>query len=299
MNDRKKVIRLAAVLAALALIYIMLITVCPKLSVWSFPKRYNYSSEAVRTPLKEGDSFEQSFVIEFERLNGVDLYMSGAGSDNVVSMDALLEITNGDGNVIASKKITSAYDSTLSTGYKDVLQWGTYKLKLTVNDVGGGKTPSIAPEVLVNPADGSLIFEVGGTGSGSADKLPFTLIYVIFSVMVLLFTWFCDRKKIGDARYPDIAILGVLVLFSLFLVSQYYDLFMIIKSALRMIDSFKSVQYDYSSEATTTETVTVDGQDGSANYVSRGGSIINGTYNSQEGDQPNPYALTEWSTPNP
>lgn len=59
------------------------------------------------------------------------------------------------------------------------------------------------------------------------------------------------------------------------------------------------VQYDYSSEATTTETVTVDGQDGSANYVSRGGSIINGTYNSQEGDQPNPYALTEWSTPNP
>ena len=115
----------------------MLITVCPKLSVWSFPKRYNYSSEAVRTPLKEGDSFEQSFVIEFERLNGVDLYMSGAGSDNVVSMDALLEITDGDGNVIASKKITSAYDSTLSTGYKDVLQWGTYKLKLTVNDLVG------------------------------------------------------------------------------------------------------------------------------------------------------------------
>ena len=256
MNDRKKVIRLAAVLAALALIYIMLITVCPKLSVWSFPKRYNYSSEAVRTPLKEGDSFEQSFVIEFERLNGVDLYMSGAGSDNVVSMDALLEITDGDGNVIASKKITSAYDSTLSTGYKDVLQWGTYKLKLTVNDVGGGKTPSIAPEVLVNPADGSLIFEVRGTGSGSADKLPFTLIYVIFSVMVLLFTWFCDRKKIGDARYPDIAILGVLVLFSLFLVSQYYDLFMIIKSALRMIDSFKSGNFtDYYGYSYTSELV--------------------------------------------
>jgi len=53
------------------------------------------------------------------------------------------------------------------------------------------------------------------------------------------------------------------------------------------------VQYDYSSEATTTETVTVDGQDGSANYVSRGGSIINGTYNSQESNPAYPYTLAE------
>ena len=254
MSDRKKVIRLAAVLAALALIYIMLIAVCPKLSVWSFPKRYNYSSEAVRTPLKAGDSYEQSFVVEFDRINGVDLYMSGAGSDYVVKIDAVLEIMDGDGKVIASKNITSAYDSAISTGYKDVLQWGTYKLKLTVNDVGGGTAPAIAPEVLVNPADGSLIFEVRGTGSGVSDKMPFALIYFVFSVMVLLFTWFCDKKKIGEARYADIAVLGVLVLFSIFLVSQYYDLFMIIKSALRMIDSFKSGNftdyygYSYSSE---------------------------------------------------
>lgn len=36
------------------------------------------------------------------------------------------------------------------------------------------------------------------------------------------------------------------------------------------------VQYDYSGETTTTETVTVDGKDGIANYVNRGGSVVYG-----------------------
>lgn len=42
------------------------------------------------------------------------------------------------------------------------------------------------------------------------------------------------------------------------------------------------MQYDYSSteETTTTETVTVDGKDGVANYANHGGSVVNGTSNS-------------------
>ena len=38
-------------------------------------------------------------------------------------------------------------------------------------------------------------------------------------------------------------------------------------------------QYDYSSEATTTETsrVIVDAEDGNANYIGNDGSIVNGT----------------------
>ena len=37
------------------------------------------------------------------------------------------------------------------------------------------------------------------------------------------------------------------------------------------------MQYDYTSE--TTETITVDGKDGIANYADNGGSVINGTSN--------------------
>lgn len=39
------------------------------------------------------------------------------------------------------------------------------------------------------------------------------------------------------------------------------------------------LQYDYSGveEITTTETVTVDGSNGTANYANNGGSVVNGT----------------------
>lgn len=42
------------------------------------------------------------------------------------------------------------------------------------------------------------------------------------------------------------------------------------------------MQYDYTSEATTTETVTVDGKNGVANYADHGGRVTNGTGESHE-----------------
>lgn len=49
------------------------------------------------------------------------------------------------------------------------------------------------------------------------------------------------------------------------------------------------MQYDYSSDATTTETstVTVDGKDGVANYICNDGDISNGTDNSAESENHN------------
>ena len=53
------------------------------------------------------------------------------------------------------------------------------------------------------------------------------------------------------------------------------------------------MQYDYSSteETTTTETVTVDGKNGIANYANHGGSVVNGTSSSthdyKNGKDPN------------
>lgn len=41
------------------------------------------------------------------------------------------------------------------------------------------------------------------------------------------------------------------------------------------------MQYDYASEESSTETVTVDGKDGIANYIGGVGSIINGKDNSE------------------
>lgn len=44
------------------------------------------------------------------------------------------------------------------------------------------------------------------------------------------------------------------------------------------------MQYDYSSDATTTETVTIDGKDGVANYIGNDGDITNGTDKSSKSD---------------
>ena len=53
------------------------------------------------------------------------------------------------------------------------------------------------------------------------------------------------------------------------------------------------MQYDYVSDSTTTETVTVDGEDGTANYASKGGSIVNGAYNCKVYDPAHPFAIQE------
>lgn len=47
------------------------------------------------------------------------------------------------------------------------------------------------------------------------------------------------------------------------------------------------MQYDYSSSATTTETVTVDGKDGIANYIGNDGEITNGENNGAESENSN------------
>ena len=59
------------------------------------------------------------------------------------------------------------------------------------------------------------------------------------------------------------------------------------------------MQYDYVSDSTTTETITVDGQDGAANYASYGGSIINGANYSQDQNAENPHAHPEELARNP
>ena len=47
------------------------------------------------------------------------------------------------------------------------------------------------------------------------------------------------------------------------------------------------MQYDYSSDATTTETVTVDGKDGIANYIGNDGEINNGKNSGAASDNKN------------
>ena len=53
------------------------------------------------------------------------------------------------------------------------------------------------------------------------------------------------------------------------------------------INVYEHLQYDYSGTETTTETVTVDGQNGTANYIGNNGNITNGEDNSDQNDGQN------------
>jgi len=233
MSDRKRLIRTGIAAAILAAVYVVLIAVAPKLSFWSFPTRYNYSQNSEERVLNNGDRYEHTFNMPYDRITAVDLGLKN-NSSNVISVDGTVELIDGNGNVISSKHVTSAYDSVF-TLREPVAAGMTYTVRFTVNSVG-----STGPSIPVNTNDNSMIFTISGTGTGSSAKLLFAGIYVLISAMVLLYVYNLDKKGISDAKAADGAFIGVLIVCSVFLICQYYDLFMIIKSALRMLDSFKS-----------------------------------------------------------
>lgn len=53
------------------------------------------------------------------------------------------------------------------------------------------------------------------------------------------------------------------------------------------------MQYDYSGTEETTETVTVDGKEGVANYANNGGSVVNGSNYSTGEDSKDPHSGEE------
>lgn len=234
LNDRKKLIRTGVAAAVLAVLYVVLITLVPQLSVWSYPQRYNYSDQAQEVSVTSGKVYEQKFVMPYDRIDTAEFLISNNAS-NVVAIDAELELIDPAGVVIASKHVTSAYDAALKTGEK-VIKGAEYTLRLTVGSVGD--KGNAAPSILNN--NGNSVFIITGRGTGARSRMIFALIYVIMATMILLFVYDFDKVKIGDNKISDGLFLGVLIISAVFLVCQYYDLFMIVKSALRMIDSFKA-----------------------------------------------------------
>ena len=250
MSDRKRLIRTGIAAAILAAVYVVLIALAPRLSFWSYPTRFNFSENTEEKVINSGDIYEHTFNMPYDRITSIDPGLKN-NSSNVISIDGTIELIDGNGNVVSSRHVTSAYDSIFSLR-EPVACGTTYTVRFTVVSVG-----STGPSVLINADDSSMVFTIAGTGSGSSAKLIFAGIYVLISAMVLLYVYNLDKKGISDAKMADGVFIGVLILCCVFLICQYYDLFMIIKSALRMLDSFKSGNitdyygFSYASELTS------------------------------------------------
>ncbi len=241
LKDKKAILLIAFI--ALVIIGAALVTVVPKMSIWSRP----FTSESAEYEyIGAGQSVSISFYAPFDRLNSLKLDMESFGDRDVVTAtDAELTLTDENGNVVYARHLSSAIEKNISFGGmildRDTLYTLTYKL----NSVSG-TTDTVGIGVA---SDGSLAFEMMGSYLGAPTKGMFLVSYIVVSMMVLLYVWFYGEQDIKKTKLIDRIILGVCLFMAITFVSQFYDLFMIGKNGLRMIDAILDGQffhyYDY------------------------------------------------------
>ena len=236
-------------LAGLVLLYLGLVTVAPRLTLWSMAT-VNSPADAKLAELTDGAVYECELAMPYDRISAIDPHITFEDSDGittVVPIDADLELIAGDGQVVASKHITSAVDSELRSGYISVTKDASYTLRLTVNSIDlpdGASAPSIMM------GDDSFAYEIRGCYNGAPDKITFSAIYLIFAAVILLYVHTCDKESHPLKRMAEPLLLWTICLASIVLLSQIYDMQLIVKAGLKIIESIKTGNllgyYDYS-----------------------------------------------------
>lgn len=243
MEIIKKKLNVIIAASLLILIGVALVTFVPKMSVWA----RSFSNETDHLEyIGAGQSVSISFYAPFDRLNSIKLDMERFGDRDVVTAtDAQLILSDEDGNVVFSKQLSSLLEKEISFGGmildRDVLYTLTYNL-----NSASGATDEVGVGV---SSAGTLAFEMRGSYLGAPTKGTFLLSYVVVSLIVLIYLWFYDEKDIKKTGLIDKAILAVCLFMAITFVSQFYDLFMIGKNGLRMLDAIMDGQfihyYDY------------------------------------------------------
>ena len=236
-------------LAGLVLLYLALITVAPKLTLWSVAT-VNSPADAKLAELTDGAVYECGLTMPYDRISGIDpriTFEDANGISTIVPIDADLELVAGDGQVAASKHITSALDTELRSGFINVTKDASYTLRLTVNSVD---LPDGASAPLIMIGSNGFAYEIRGCYNGAPDKITFSAIYLIFAAVILLYVHTSDKESHPLKRMAEPLLLWTICLVSIVLLSQIYDMQLIIKAALKIIESLKSGNltgyYDYS-----------------------------------------------------
>ena len=235
-NDKRIKLSVIAIICLIVL-YVLMVTVVPRMSIWSIPRTFNQGD--ITVPVSADKTYEQSFEMPFVRICSVSIPLNTNNAKNVIAIDATAELLDGSGNVVAKKTITSAYDTVNDFKYINVNRGETYRLRITVNSVGSDSQNASIPAFQTDES-GAFSFTVKGIIGDSSEVMVFTIVYLIFSIAVLLFVMRINVDEIGKTDIYDKIIIGLLLVLSILVITQYYDLFMIAKSSLRMFDAFKT-----------------------------------------------------------
>ena len=227
------VITLAVLLAAgLAAFFVF-----PKLSLLS--KTYkNTQTDYIR--LTPGQSVSCDFKAPCLAFNGINIDMESADEYEPVGMiEARIELEDQNGEILFAHNISSLLEESFSSDAVYLVPGDTYTLSFCldssseeIESVGVGVTKS-----------GELAFEMRAVNIGATDKSSFMVFYILVSGLILLFVFYMDNNDQKVTRVVDLILFGAAVIMTLIIVNQYYDLFMIAKSGLRMLDSIKAGEF--------------------------------------------------------
>ena len=233
-NNKPIFIRLAITFAVLVLAGVALMTFVPKLSIWSC----TYSDDTARyDSLTPGQSVSVEFDPPCEVINGIEVDIKGvsSGGDPIGVIDVDLVLESCGGTPLFNGHIRSLYEESFTTGGLSTNGQGPLTLTFTFNSAEAG-----IENILVGVTDdGHLAYTVRGINSGAPTKSMFLTIYILFSVLVLVFAYYTMQNDPKTSALIERLLFAMGVIFSLIFVNQLYDLFMTAKCGLNLIDSIK------------------------------------------------------------
>ncbi len=241
---KRNVALTVGVLAVLSLVYLFLVTTAPLMSFWS----KSYSNELASYENKgEGRSVSVSFYAPFDRLTGIGIDMADvtAYSDPVGRMDAVLNLTDSEGTIVYSHEVASVYEERFDVKALPLCKGEIYTLSLTVNDAEG-------IDVGIDD-NGNLCYRIEGSFEGAPSKGFFTVVYLFFAALILMYLYYAGQSDDRNRDFIERVLMAAGVIMAVLFINQFYDLFMIAKSGLRMIDAVKAGKffdyYDYAYNA--------------------------------------------------
>lgn len=251
MLQKQRQMRDCLIFASIVIIALVFSFLISGMSIFSTVTQYNGGDTTLRK-LNAGDTYSYTFEMPYDKLKGCEIVLDSKDYPYVVSMDAVLTVSDENGNIIASKKVTSIFDRDLSIKDSKVTRGGTYTVTFTVNDIGGGEDvehPCISLSSSSKPT-----FILMGINASCPTKTPYLLIYALVALIVFLaFKKYIRQEK--ETTAEKVLWLSAIV-FSVLLVSQDFDFFMEMRASLRMIEAFKSGHFfDYIDDSYAKELV--------------------------------------------
>jgi len=257
-NKKKAYIITGAWTAVFFILYLFLVTIAPKMSVFSNVKNLSTSYNE-KIYLYNGAVVEQSFNMPYTRFSGIEL---GVGKEREQGgATVCVDILDPQGEIILSAKLDqlifeTGWNHFGSNRFVRVEEGAEYKMRIHVENATPDDiylmtdtTITAYGQNVVNgrAQEGGLVASLWGTVDGAPGKAQFALFYMFFALLALVMIYTIQSKSI-DFYFDSIQQIEKILLFALLfvsavLVSTDFDLHMIIKGGYKVVDSIKEGQF--------------------------------------------------------